>query len=164
MIQGKTKDTATVQILEKTGISREVAHIVDNSISVVGTIGGAGAIQAGKGVALVAQPTARSANIVLKAEQVRVVPKGVEKVTVKYNGNVTKLEQEISGWLGKDTRLIKNPSGDTVLLSKDGVRRARFDFNRPTPHENPHGHIEIKRLNGSWDKSGPIYPKDVPHR
>ncbi|MGE0197879.1 MAG: hypothetical protein AB7N99_06870 [Simkaniaceae bacterium] len=76
---------------------------------------------------------------------------------------IAKLEGRISNWLGEETRLIRNPEGDLVFLSKDGTRRVRFDFNRTRPHDNPHCHVEIK-INGKWDKSGPIYPIDVPHK
>jgi hypothetical protein len=57
---------------------------------------------------------------------------------------------------------IRNEAGDSVFLSKDGVRRVRFDFQNPTPHQNPHAHVEVK-INDKWVKSGPIYPSDVPH-
>lgn len=72
------------------------------------------------------------------------------------------LENRVSNWLGDGTRLIKNPEGDLVFISQDKLRRVRFDFNRTKPHNNPHCHVEIKR-GDRWDKSGPIYPKDVPN-
>jgi hypothetical protein len=58
--------------------------------------------------------------------------------------------------------MIKNEAGDPVFLAKDGTRRVRFDFNHPAPHKNSHGHIE-ELFNGKWNKSGPIYPIDLPH-
>jgi hypothetical protein len=75
---------------------------------------------------------------------------------------VTKLEMQLSNWLGEGTRLIRNEANDLVFLSKDGFRCVRFDFNKTNPHNNPHAHVEIK-VNGKWTKSGPIYPTDVPH-
>lgn len=48
------------------------------------------------------------------------------------------------------------------FISADGKRRVRFDINNTYPHNNVHGHIE-EFVNGSWQKSGPIYPWDVPH-
>lgn len=75
---------------------------------------------------------------------------------------VVQLETKISGWLGEGTRFIRNEAGDAVFLSKDGLRRVRFDFNSVHPHNNPHSHVEIK-IDGDWVKSGPIYPTDVPH-
>jgi hypothetical protein len=72
------------------------------------------------------------------------------------------LEKTISDWLGKDARLIRNQAGDPVFLSKDGLKRVRFDFNDRSPHLNPHAHVEMK-VKDKWVKSGPIYPTDVPH-
>ncbi|MGA8165406.1 MAG: hypothetical protein WB791_10395 [Waddliaceae bacterium] len=48
---------------------------------------------------------------------------------------VTALEQKIGGWLGKDSRLVKNKAGDIIILSQDGTRKVRFDFKNPFPHE-----------------------------
>lgn len=50
---------------------------------------------------------------------------------------IARLEKEISEWLGKGTKMVKNKSGDTVFLSKDRTRRVRFDFENPAPHSNP---------------------------
>ena len=77
-------------------------------------------------------------------------------------GQIVELEKQVSTWLGERTRFIHNEAGDSVFLSKDGVRRVRFDINNPTPHQNPHAHVEVK-INDKWVKSGPIYPNDVPH-
>jgi tetratricopeptide (TPR) repeat protein len=76
---------------------------------------------------------------------------------------VIELEKRISTWLEEGARLIRNEAGDPIFLSKDGLRRARFDFNRPYPHKSPHAHIEWK-IDGVWeDFAGQIYPVDVPH-
>jgi tetratricopeptide (TPR) repeat protein len=76
---------------------------------------------------------------------------------------IVHLENRISEWLGEGTKLIRNEAGDSIFLSKDGLRRVRFDFNRPYPHNNPHAHIEYK-IGGGWeDSAGQIYPIDVPH-
>jgi tetratricopeptide (TPR) repeat protein len=74
---------------------------------------------------------------------------------------VVQLEKNISDWLGEGTKLIRNKAGDPVFLSKDGLKRVRFDFN------NPHGdklhlHIEQK-LEGRWQDATSqhrIYPID----
>jgi hypothetical protein len=58
--------------------------------------------------------------------------------------------------------MIKNKAGDSVFLSKDGTRKVRFDLKHPAPHSNSHGHVE-EFIKGKWNKSGPIYPIDVPH-
>lgn len=64
-------------------------------------------------------------------------------------------------WLGPNWRVINNQAGDTIVLSDDGLRRLRFDINRPYPHSSPHAHVE-ELVNGRWVKSGPLYPTDVP--
>jgi hypothetical protein len=64
-------------------------------------------------------------------------------------------------WLGKDYRTITNGAGDNVFMSKDGLRKIRFDINKTSPHANPHTHVE-EFVNGKWVKSGPLYPKDMP--
>ncbi len=74
---------------------------------------------------------------------------------------VVQLEKQISGWLGEGTQFIRNKAGDPVFLSKDGLRRVRFDFN------NPHGdklhlHIEHK-IGGRWEDASSqhrIYPRN----
>ena len=74
---------------------------------------------------------------------------------------ISRIEGEISEWLGKESRMIKNKAGDAVFLSKDMDRRVRFDFLRPNPHNNPHMHIE-ELIKGEW-KGPRIYPIDVAH-
>ena len=69
----------------------------------------------------------------------------------------------IEKYLGPSSKAIKNEAGDLILVSEDGAKRVRFDFNRPYPHESPHAHVE-ELVNGKWQKSGPIYPTDVPHK
>jgi hypothetical protein len=68
----------------------------------------------------------------------------------------------IGDWLGPGTKVITNDEGDKIFVSGDGKRKVRVDLNNPSPHENPHSHAEEKKSDGTWDKSGPIYPKDVP--
>jgi hypothetical protein len=80
-----------------------------------------------------------------------------------YSNKIESLSNKIQGWLGSNSRLIRNKAGDLIFLSADGIRRVRFDINNPKPHASPHGHVE-EFLNGIWQKSGPIYPNDVPHR
>jgi RHS repeat-associated protein len=87
-----------------------------------------------------------------------VITKGAGKVPNK----VTDLAKDMKDWLGKDARVITNKNGDKVFISGDGTKRIRFDINNTSPHNNPHGHVE-QLINGKWVKSGPIYPKDVPH-
>jgi len=63
-------------------------------------------------------------------------------------------------WLGPGTRTITNKAGDKIFLSQDGLRRLRFDFIRPSPHVNPHIHVD-EFINGAW-KTTRIYPVGVP--
>ena len=45
----------------------------------------------------------------------------------------------------------------------NGLRRVRFDFNRPYPHNSSHAHMGYK-VGVNWeDFAGQIYPIDVPH-
>ncbi|MFZ4773477.1 MAG: RHS repeat-associated core domain-containing protein [Chlamydiia bacterium] len=80
---------------------------------------------------------------------------------VQTYGKLVQLEQRISDWLGEGTLLIYNNAREPIFMSQDGLRKARFDFIRPFPHNNPHMHLET--FNGrKW--IGPhIYPSDVPH-
>jgi hypothetical protein len=66
-------------------------------------------------------------------------------------------------WLGPEARMILNDAGDRIFVSKDGLRQIRVDRNRTFPHSSPHAHVEEK-VNGEWQRSGPLYPKDVPQR
>ncbi len=76
---------------------------------------------------------------------------------------VVHLEKQISNWLGEGTQFIRNKAGDPVFLSKDGLRKVRFDFNRPAPHESPHLHLE-HLVDGEWKEISRVYPIDVPHK
>lgn len=78
------------------------------------------------------------------------------------NFKIKHLEKEISDWLGEGTKMIKNPKGDPIFLSKDGKRKARFDFNDPKYRDKPHMHLEEK-INNNWtdaSKQHRIYPRE----
>jgi len=64
-------------------------------------------------------------------------------------------------FLGKDFRAITNKAGDSVFLSKDGLKKMRFDVRNPG-NDAPHVHIEVLR-NNKWRDAIPgthrIYPK-----
>jgi len=70
---------------------------------------------------------------------------------------VQSLGNQITQWLGKDSRMIVNEAGDKIFLSKDGLRRVQFHINKTYPHSDPHVHIDIK-INGKWIKDR-YYPK-----
>jgi hypothetical protein len=78
------------------------------------------------------------------------------------NQKISNAVQSISDWLGPDVQMKTNKSEDKIFLSANGDRRVRFDLNNPSPHNNPHGHVE-ELINGHWVKSGPIYPSDIPN-
>jgi hypothetical protein len=82
---------------------------------------------------------------------------------VAKHAEVIQLEKRISEWLGDSVRFARNHAGDPVFLSKDGLRKVRFDFNKPFPHESPHLHLE-ELVNGEWKEISRVYPFDVPHR
>lgn len=89
-----------------------------------------------------------------------------EKNGIKFAENVSnkkiaKLEEQISKWLGEETKLIRNKAGDPVFISKDGTRRIRFDFLN-THGDKTHMHIEQKIENRWKDATSThrIYPLD----
>ena len=53
-----------------------------------------------------------------------------------------------------------------VVESADKTKKVRFGLNNPSPHNNPHTHVEelkrVKNRTVPTRKSGPIYPRDVP--
>jgi RHS repeat-associated protein len=83
--------------------------------------------------------------------------------TLIYEKHIFNIERKISSWLGKGTQFIRNNAGDPIFLSKDGLRKVRFDFKRPYPHESPHLHFE-HLVKGEWEEISRIYPIDVPHK
>ncbi len=125
------------------------------------------AVKAGSAVTHACSSYSRTAatQTTLKTAEVAeryVAKRGVQLSKQSSSNKISQLEGNISEWLGKEAKMIKNKTGDTVFLSKNGTKKVRFDFNHPAPHSNPHGHIE-EFFNGKWNKSGPIYPTDVPH-
>jgi RHS repeat-associated protein len=86
-----------------------------------------------------------------------------ELVAARAGSHVAEAGKKIESWLGPGAKAIKNDAGDLVMVSRDGTRRVRFDVNRPYPHESPHGHVE-ELVDGRWQKSGPVFPNDVPKR
>ena len=63
-------------------------------------------------------------------------------------------------WLGQDYRVITNRAGDRIFVSKDGLRKIRFDINN-SHGDLPHIHMEAFR-NGKWRDAIPdnhrLYP------
>jgi RHS repeat-associated protein len=75
---------------------------------------------------------------------------------------IGKVWQQVQEWLGKTGRIITKESGNKIFMNADETKKLRFDLKDPHPHQNPHVHVEEK-IDGTWKKSGPIYPSDVPH-
>jgi hypothetical protein len=69
--------------------------------------------------------------------------------------------------VGQGAKGTLNDAGDLVIESANGLKKVRFDINHTAPHKNPHGHVElfkkVKNNKVPVKKSGPIYPRDVPH-
>ena len=89
--------------------------------------------------------------------------KNLTKEVSYIDSKIKEIAAHASDWLRANSKMIKNKSGDIIIISEDGMRRIRFDIYNPFPHKNPHGHVE-KLVDGSWIKSGPIYPIDLPHK
>ena len=91
-----------------------------------------------------------------------VVATGVAAETAgTATGCVSQTASQASEWLGPEARSITNGAGDKIFLSRNGPRRIRVDIKQHYPHSSPHAHVE-QLIDGSWVKSGPIYPSDVP--
>ncbi|EFB41443.1 hypothetical protein pah_c034o001 [Parachlamydia acanthamoebae str. Hall's coccus] len=91
-----------------------------------------------------------------KSSEMAYAAKELAKLPSKNTKNIIDLEKKVSEWLGQGTKIIKNKAEDVILLSKDGLRKVRFDLNRPDPHTNPHAHIE-ELVNDIWQKSGQYF-------
>lgn len=102
---------------------------------------------------------------VLSEKQVRPdheVLTGVAREAAKTGtGLVDDAARQAKSWLGKDYKVITNKAGDNIFMSKDGLRKMRFDIKNPHG-DAPHIHLEIFK-NGKWTDAIPgnhrIYPK-----
>jgi hypothetical protein len=76
-------------------------------------------------------------------------------------GSVDDAANSARTWLGKDYRTITNKAGDNIFMSKDGLRKMRFDI-KNSHGDKPHLHLEQK-VNGKWKDAANIhriYPKN----
>ena len=71
--------------------------------------------------------------------------------------------QKAKQWLGDLGKHFENDAGDHGFMNKAGTKKILFDIKNPSPHENPHAHLE-ELTNGKWKGVGQIYPRDVPPR
>lgn len=74
---------------------------------------------------------------------------------------VEKVGKLAKSWLGEDATNITNKAGDEIFVSKDGLRKMRFDI-KNSQGDLPHVHLE-KFVNGKWRDAikgiHRIYPK-----
>lgn len=50
--------------------------------------------------------------------------------------------KQLRQWLGKDYKVVTNKAGDKIFMSKDGLRKIRFDI-KNSHGDAPHLHLEI---------------------
>eukprot|EP01132_Coremiostelium_polycephalum_P003902 gene3902-4871_t len=53
------------------------------------------------------------------------------------------IREDAKNWLGEDYSFITNKSGDDIFMSKDGLRKIRFDIKNPHG-DAPHIHLEMQ--------------------
>ncbi len=135
---------------EKSGSLRGQGELAGDAIM---TVFGAGGAKKG----LDALKTGRKA--VNLADDVAKHVDEVGNVVTKTPNSVQQLGDDIKGWLGEGYSVINKPDGDTVFMSRDGMRKYRTDFynKRKDP---PHVHFEEKLENGKWGDAIP----DLPHK
>jgi hypothetical protein len=90
----------------------------------------------------------------------------IDKIIEGSSRNVQEAYSSAKAWLGEDCRMIIKDSGDITLISKDGLRKLRFDIKNP--HGYPfHVHLEVFKK-GDWVDaiSGVhhLYPKGINHK
>jgi len=152
-VYGQSRNTVSSQLLQKAGVSTSTADLIDNGVGMFATMGGSAATKA----------ISNAGKFSKGIQSGNVTKEGVALASQNFSkSKIQKAEGMINSYLGEGTRLIKNEAQDLVFISKDGLRKVRFDFVSPKPHNNPHMHVE--KLNGrKWWDSGQIYPIDVPH-
>lgn len=142
-LTGEPRVTLTEQLLQTTGMPSDWASFTNDALSIGGTMGG---------------------SAIIRASRVKSFPNfHLSSHSANTASEVINLEEEISKWLGEGTQFIRNKAGDSIFLSRDGIRKVRFDFKRPYPHESPHLHFE-HLVSGEWKEISRIYPIDVPHK
>jgi len=77
------------------------------------------------------------------------------------SGAVLRAGEAAKRWLGKNYRVTTNRAGDKIFMSKDGLRKLRFDI-LDSHGDLPHAHLEIFK-NGKWVDAIPgthrLYPR-----
>lgn len=87
-------------------------------------------------------------------------PKNIVKDAKKYE-QIVEAANSAKKWLGPGYKKVTNKAGDLILMSKDGLRKIRFDL-KNSHGDKPHVHLEIFK-NGKWRDAlkdqHRIYPK-----
>ena len=87
----------------------------------------------------------------------------IDQIIEGSSRNVQESYSSAKAWLGEDCRMITKDSGDIILISKDGLRKLRFDIRNPHGYPS-HVHLEVFK-NGDWVDaiSGihHLYPKGI---
>ena len=65
------------------------------------------------------------------------------------NPKISKIADDIVKWLGEGAIMKYNKAGDPYFMSKDGLRKIRWDWNKTSPHDYKHLHFEVLE-NGKW--------------
>ena len=85
----------------------------------------------------------------------------IEKRLEKSSEGVREAYKSATKWLGKEAKVIVNKHEDIIIMSKDGLKKMRFDIKNPHGYD-PHVQLEILK-NGEWVDAIPgkhhIYPK-----
>jgi RHS repeat-associated protein len=81
------------------------------------------------------------------------LPKGYSAAAKNGTGLVDDVAKQMQLWLGKNYKTITNKAGDNIFMSKDGLRKIRFDIKNPHG-DKPHIHLEVFE-NGKWKDALP---------
>ena len=137
---------------EITGIANKTEHIAVQGEKAVTTAEKAAAASEGAAEGSASQSMGETATVEAKGVAAKSTSKGVQLV------------EDI---VGSNAKATLNEAGDLVIESETGLTKVRFDINKTTPHQNPHAHVEsFKQVKNNMipvQKSGPIYPRDVPN-
>ena len=86
---------------------------------------------------------------------------GAKKLAGQAGSKVDEAVDIAESWLGKEAKGITNKAGDNIFISKDGLRKIRFDM-KNSHGDAPHIHLE-EFVKGKWNDAIPgthrIYPQ-----
>jgi hypothetical protein len=63
---------------------------------------------------------------------------------------VKSIVNDIDDWLGEGAKCSYNKAGDLYIMSGTDDKKFRIDWNKTSPHNFKHMHIEVKTQNGNW--------------